>query len=152
MGWSWRHLTHVPVRSPGDRVSVGTGPPRAAPVLSQALWLSCVKNAAYGSSGLKSLPGTWVKMTHRVQLCLHHGNMKVDQRSSLFYRRISPQFHRRHSGLCVQYRNANNAVFYDHGREQQLIFIINWSSHCSHSSNREENCVHINLMTSFVQA
>lgn len=98
-GWS---LTHVPAGSPGDRVSVYWE--RLLSCLRPP-WLSCVKNAAYGSSGVKSLPGTWAKMTHWVQLCLHHGNMGVDQRSSFFYSHISPPCsNRRHSVSCVYER------------------------------------------------
>ncbi len=67
--------------------------------------LSCVKNAAYGSSGVKRLPGTWAKMTHWVQLCLHHCKIGVDLRSSFFYSNISPPCsNRRHSVSCVYER------------------------------------------------
>lgn len=79
-------------------------------------WLSCVKNAAYGSSGLKSLLGTWAKMTHWVQLSLHHGNMGVDQRSSFFYSHISPPCSsRRHSVSCVRACSEceNSCAIYD---------------------------------------
>lgn len=99
-GWS---LTNVPARSPGDEWAWGHVHWERLLSCLRPLWLSCVKNAAYGSSGVKSLPGTWAKMTHWVQLCLHHGNMGADQRSSFFYSHISPPcFNRRHSASCVR--------------------------------------------------
>ncbi len=101
-GWS---LTHEPAGSLGDRVSVGTCLLRAAPVLSQTPAALMCEECSIWKQWSEKATGHLSKMTHWVQLCLHHCKMGVDLCSSFFYSHISPPcYNRRHSVSCVYER------------------------------------------------